>query len=104
MQAFRAKDPEESKTLSFKFGRGLAAEDTIQSAVFQVLILSGTDPNKDSIIDGAAGLSADGKTIYQNVRNGVAGVDYALRCKVQSTLGSILVLAGKLQVRNAHEL
>lgn len=90
------KDPAESVVLEFDFSSEMSA---IGSAVVSVAVHgSGTDAAVATIPDGAPQIS--GTSVLQRISNGVAGVDYKLRC--QATSGSdVLVRADVMPVRAA---
>lgn len=93
-----SKDPEEIITVTFPFSEelGAATIDSVDSV--SISIVNGTDPDVGAMLNGAAQISAG--DILQSVRNGVAAVDYKLRCRAVLSDGRRLVRAIDLPVRS----
>lgn len=89
------KDPDEKFAIEFDFAR-LAA--TVDSAVVEVALLSGTDATPATVLDGAPQVT--GAKVYQRVKAGVAGCNYRLRCEATSG-ADVWALAATLPVRTA---
>jgi hypothetical protein len=96
---FDEKDPEEVVTLTFDFTDELGAETIEPGPAVTIAVRKGADPDVAQVVNGAPQVS--GATVLQSVKAGVAGVDYAVRCKVTTSGGRVLVLGRVLPVRNA---
>lgn len=99
-EIFAIKDPAEVQVLGFDFSPDLGTE-TLSTGTMQsgVELLAGEDPSPSSLLNGAP--TIDGSTVVQSVKEGVAGCDYRVWAKVQTSGGRVLVVAGILPVRDA---
>lgn len=90
------KDPSESVVIEFDFANEMSA---IGSAIVSASVYGdGVDPAVSTMLDGAPQVLT--AKVLQRVRNGVAGVDYKLRC-VATSGSDVLVRAGVMPVRTA---
>jgi hypothetical protein len=99
LKLFDPKDPEEVVTLTFDFADELGAETINPGPAVAVAVKKGADPDVAQVANGAPQVS--GATVLQSVKAGVAGVDYAVRCKATTSGGRVLVIARVLPIRNA---
>lgn len=76
MKQFEPKDPAEEYAVEFGFGAVLAS---ITSATCTVTLMSGTDQDFASLLDGDPQVT--GTSVYQRVHGGVGGCTYKLRCE-----------------------
>lgn len=90
------KDPAESIVLEFDFSSELGSVDSATVAV--TVHGDGVDPSALSMIDGAVQIS--GASVYQRISNGVAGVNYKLKCLAVSG-SDIIARSDVMPVRTA---
>lgn len=91
------KDPAESVVIEFDFKGEMSSIST--ATVSASIHGYGIDTNVASMLDGSPQVLAPSK-VLQRVRNGVAGVNYKLRC-VASSGNDVIVRAGVMPVRDA---
>jgi hypothetical protein len=92
------KTPAERVPVQFWFDYVLPDDDAISTASTVVeAVVVGTDPNADTILDGATAIS--GQKAVQWIVGGVAGVSYRLRCTIISTQGRKFEARAVLPVR-----
>ena len=96
MAAFDNKDPEEIEIVGFDFAQRLAAGETIQTATFTVVVLSGTDASPSSVLQGSPII--DGSIAKHMIKSGVASVVYRITAKITTSLGQTMVEAGNISV------
>lgn len=89
-------DPAERKRARFRFGRQMAAGETIQSATVTPALLTGTDATPGAVLDGAHTIS--GTDVFQWLRGRPSDAEYLIRCVVTTSAGQILVAEGWLPV------
>lgn len=83
----------EDDTFTVDFAPLLKPNETINSPVWANVVIEGSDPSPNSMIEGAASIS--GTTVSQMITAktaGVPGVRYAPKCTVQTSLGRTLIL------------
>lgn len=90
------KTASEQVRVPFDFISRLGGSETISTQVVTCTVWSGTDPSPSSMISGSA--SHSGSVVTQLVIGGVAGVTYYLLCRITTSLGQTLDLAGFLTV------
>lgn len=94
------KDPAERKLLRFGFAGDLVAGETIASvAPIEVSVLTGTDADAATVLDGAPVISVGTHEVLQWVRGGVDGVHYGIRCLATGSAGGVHLASGRLRVR-----
>lgn len=69
------KDPADVITVEFDFGE---LADSVSAPTVSITVLAGADPDAATMLDGSP--NTIGAKVFQRIRNGVAGVDYALQC------------------------
>lgn len=99
-QVFLPKDPVETQNLAFEFADDLGDETlTAASQTTGIELSAGADAAYTSVLSGAPSIS--GTKVVQQVRLGVANVDYRVWAKANTSGGRTLVVAGILPVRTA---
>lgn len=99
-QTFAFKDPAETNTLAFDFSPDLGTETlAAASQTSGIELLAGTDASPANVLNGAPAIS--GALVMQSVKAGVAGCDYRVWAKANTSGGRTLVVAGVLPVRTA---
>lgn len=94
------KDPEEIVNVTFPFADELGTESISGgSAVVTISVKEGVDASAAAMLNGAPVIS--GTNVFQSVKNGVNGVLYGLRCRIDTSGGRRLVLSAQLPVRTA---
>lgn len=94
------KDPEEIINVTFPFADELGSEAISGgSAVVTISVKQGVDAAAAAMLNGAPVIS--GTNVFQSVKDGVNGVLYGLRCRIDTSGGRRLVLAAQLPVRTA---
>lgn len=95
------KDPDERVTLTFEFAADLGSTETIAGVpVITVALKAGpVDPAINTMIYAAA--NAIGSKVLVGIANGVAGNDYIIRCKVETSGSHTYVQSAWLPVRAA---
>lgn len=91
------KDPIEKIWVTFSYGPGLEAGETVVSVELEVTLKEGVDATPAAILDGAAQLLSGGRVV-QRVQAGVAGAAYQVRCAAATSSGRVLLLAGVVPV------
>jgi hypothetical protein len=106
-KVFDAKDPDEQVNLFFDFTDALAGDTITGSPVVAITVDVGSqvaDGTPTNVLNGSATVVSGNKKVVQPVRAGLAGADYRIEVRVDTT-GSTpvrkLVLAGVLPVRDA---
>jgi len=99
-QVFPFKDPNETQSLAFDFAPDLGSETLAAGTMTSgVDLIAGTDATPTNVLNGAPVIS--GALVLQSVKAGVAGADYRVWAKCNTSGGRVLVVAGILPVRNA---
>lgn len=108
IELFSPKDPNEIIPLTFNFREKLVAistkinaavAPTVEVTVYAGFPDGGVDATPANILSGVA--SVVGDVVKQNVRQGVAGVYYLVRCTVQTPAGLPLTVGKILPVKLA---
>lgn len=94
------KDPEEIIVITFPFADELGTESiSAGTAVVSIAVKEGVDAAAAAMLNGAPVIS--GTNVFQSMINGVNGVVYGLRCRIDTSGGRRLVLTANLPVRTA---
>lgn len=103
MKAWSPVDPAEEVVLTFDLtdDQRLASDETISATDVAISVRKGTDASPQNVITGAA--QAVGKLVLWRKRRdaGVAGVDYEVRLRIDTSTTQRLVVVGLLPVRTA---
>lgn len=91
------KDPSESEVVTFDFTNKLRGEALSSIVGVTISVENGVDPSPNAMLSGAPVLS--GAKVLQAIVGGVDGVNYYLRCQVQTTGNRTPVCGGVLAVR-----
>lgn len=93
-QTLQAIDVDEVDTLTFEFGPGMLAGESISTVDVQCTVHSGTDPTPGDLLVGPPQIT--GTDVLQRAQGPVAGVTYHLRCAATLDSGRVLVNAAYL--------
>jgi hypothetical protein len=97
-ERFSVVDPTEENILSYKFGAGLEAGESLISPTVLVTVLFGADPNPQGIINGTPQIS--GTDVLIGFAGQLDGVDYDIKVTcTTSNPNKILALAKILPCR-----
>jgi len=94
-----AKDPAEIIDLVFPYADEIGSAVISPNPVVTIAVVNGVDASAAQMLSGAPIVS--GQDVVQRVINGIAGVDYQLRCVATLSDGRKLVRALTLPVRSA---
>lgn len=92
-----AKYTAERFRVRFRYGKRLAAGETISAVEVTATVVAGTDPTPAALLDGAVSISDT--DAWQWVRDGVGGAAYALRALATTSGGQKLMAVGVLPVK-----
>ncbi len=81
----------------FDFIASLQVGETINSCTLNASVYSGTDPVPGNLLFGSPAI-VNSTQVIQLVTGGVVGVIYEISCKILTSLGQNVVLAGFLAV------
>jgi hypothetical protein len=92
------KDPSERFPIAFAI-KGLAAAETIVSAVVSVSLEYGADALPSTLLVGDPVTGEDGDTVTQVIAFGVAGATYKLKLTATTSADNVLVSTVAVRVR-----
>lgn len=100
--SFSPKDPSTEEYFDFDYAgdRRMAAGETILSASISISVVSGRDPNANSMLSGSVVIS--GRLVRQLVVDGVVPTKYHLKCLVTTSNGQILDSCGDFEVQECN--
>jgi hypothetical protein len=91
---FPQADSVESKVYAFDFRKGLAKDETLTGADFEISVIDGSDPAAVSHLIGPAIVS--GTQARQRIAGLVPGVEYEVQAVVTTNQGSTKSLWGRV--------
>ena len=95
---FADKDPVETVLLTLDYAENLLQTgETINSAMWNIIVFSGTDPSPNAMLAAASIIS--GTTVSRLITGGIDGVVYKISCTVYTSIGQVLKLTGTQNVR-----
>lgn len=95
-RVIQKKFVEEALVISSDFSDRLAVGESVNAASSVILVFSGTDPDPELVLSGAATLANN--VISQLVIDGLPGVIYKVLMTATTTAGNILINELKLAV------
>lgn len=96
MKVLPSKLVNERITVEFSFLDELDWGETIASAIVTVEVLSGEDPDPQSIVFSSITLAPT--TIRQKIQGGIPGVIYLITCAAEGTTGSLMAKTAKMAI------
>lgn len=95
---FSPKSPTEKAILTFDFTKMLVTSETIQGlpTITSVVVRGGVDPSSQGMISGNP--TVTGPKVSQLVINGKLNLTYCIKCRIVTSLGQELELAGHLEI------
>lgn len=86
----------ESDYVAFDFAEVLDDAESISTVELSCEVVDGVDATASARLVGDAAVS--GSVVRQTVATAVEGVEYLIRCAATTSVGRVLVLAGRLPV------
>jgi hypothetical protein len=86
----------ETITLKFEMLSRLDVGETVETAICEAEVFSGTDATPEALLTGTATVS--GSVVSQQITGGTVGVVYLVTCAIRTSLNNILLNRAKIAV------
>jgi hypothetical protein len=100
--SFTYKTIDENELFTFNYSQVLQPAESITSAVCNVFVIDGVDPNPSAILSGTPVIS--NANVSQRILGGLAEVTYRLEMVATTNYGNVYSAIGDLPVYNVYQV